>query len=117
MRLNRKCYLVRVAGILTKMLSELFQKLSWRENIHYMLFRMLLVTSGEVQILATYTHSFRHFPVLVPCLLIENIFIHHIRKGIIISNRKYMHFDDERKAFTIFGGIQSGSEHVLLENY
>lgn len=30
---------------LTKMLSELFQRLSWREGIHYMLFMMLVETS------------------------------------------------------------------------
>lgn len=75
MSLNRKCYWFMSQGYyLTKMLSELFQKLSWRESIHYVLFMMLLKTSWEVQILATYTHSFRHFPILVPCLLYRENF-------------------------------------------
>lgn len=65
---------------LTKVLSELFQKLSWREGIHYMLFMMLLETSQKVYILATYTYSFRHFPLLVPCLLYREKFMHHRRK-------------------------------------
>ena len=39
-----------------------------------MLFMMLLETSQEVSILATYTHCFRHFPVLVPCPLYREKF-------------------------------------------
>lgn len=38
-------------------------------------------------------------------------------RSIIISNRKYMQFDDERKALSVSGGTQSGSEDILLENY
>lgn len=48
--------------------------------------------------MATYTHSFRHFPILVSYLsYTENVYPLQMRKDVIISNRKYKHFDNEWK--------------------
>lgn len=75
-RLKRKCYLVHVPGILFNKRAEWAISIAQQERrqMHYMLLTMLLETSQEVSILATYTHSFRHFPVLVPWLLYREKF-------------------------------------------
>lgn len=68
--------MVHVPGILFNKSAEWAISIAQQERrrMHYMLFMMLLETSQELSILAAYTHSFRHFPVLVPCLLYREKF-------------------------------------------
>lgn len=117
MRLNWKCYLVHVPGILFNKSAEWAISKAQREGRHslYAIYDAFRKISEGIYFGNLYIFL-QAFPFIgsLPSIQRKILCIIEERRDVIISNRKYTHFDDERKSkFSIFWGTQEAKTFCL----